>query len=137
MRSFSLVERDSKILQADQAAKHWSSADTLLQAAWSKAVQSTSRGTCPSSFGKPSQAYQSQSGSSAKGGIEEFEIRNVVLAPRGEESPKENAVVSSRTYGDLSPVECQNSEVLKKVNYPRLKAEACVVTHIENRRKPV
>ena len=90
------------VLQADQAKRYWSSADTLLQTAWRTAVQSTSGGTCPSSFGKP--ISQSQSGSFAKEGIAKFDVRNVVLAVKSKESPKENEVVSFKTYGIINPL---------------------------------
>ena len=74
------------ILQADQAQGLWSSADKLLQTAWRDAVESTSRGTCPSSFGRP-KAFQSQSGSFTKKGIAESKVQNVVVARlRGNES---------------------------------------------------
>ena len=94
------------VLQATQAKQCWASADTLLQAAWRKAVvESASRGHCPSSFGKPV-VSPSQSGSLVKEGIAEFEVRNVVPAIAGiagGESPKENKVVSFRTYGVSDP----------------------------------
>ena len=69
------------ILQAAEAKKFWPSADTLLQAAWREAVQSASRGHCPSSFGKPI-AYPSQSGSLVKEEIAKFEAWNVVVASK-------------------------------------------------------
>ena len=94
------------VLQATQAKQCWASADTLLQAAWRKAVvESASRGHCPSSFGKPV-VSTSQSGSLVKEGIAKFEVRNVVPAIAGiagGESPKENKVVSFRTYGVSDP----------------------------------
>jgi len=80
------------ILQAGQAKRLWSSADKLLRTAWRDAVESTSRGTCPSSFGridrqKAYQSYQSQSGSFAEKGITESKDQNAVVARlRGDES---------------------------------------------------
>lgn len=97
-------EEDKYVLHTDLAQKAWSSADTLLQTAWRTAIQSTNGRLIPSSFGSLNLS-QSQSGSPAKGRIAEFEVRNVVPSRRyGGESPKENKVVSSRTYGVLTPV---------------------------------
>jgi len=76
-------------LQANQAKKHWSSADTLLQAAWREAVQSASGRHCPSSFGKP--PCQSQSGSLEEEEIAKFEVRNAVPVRQGE-SEREQSV---------------------------------------------
>ena len=83
------------IFQAAKAEKLWPSADKLLQAAWKNAVESTSRGPLPSSFGRP-KASRSQSRSLVERGknvITEFKIQDAVLGlPKTEESPKANEV---------------------------------------------
>jgi hypothetical protein len=57
------VDSFSFFLHADQAQKAWSGAESLLWAAWKKAIKPASGRVVPSSFG----ANQSQSGSSRKG----------------------------------------------------------------------
>jgi hypothetical protein len=92
-------EEDKYILHADQAQKAWPSADKLLQTAWRIALQSTSEGFIPSSFGRIA-SPRGQSGSPAKKGTVEFEIQDVVSACRwGGESLKENKMIPLEPMG--------------------------------------
>ena len=87
------------ILQTGQAERLWPSVDKLLQTVWRDEVnQSTSRGLCPSSYGRP-KANHSQSGSSVERGkkiIAKFKVQDVVFVlPKNyktEESLKANEV---------------------------------------------
>lgn len=97
------VSEGKYVFQANQAAKVWTSADALLQAAWKTAVQSANGKTCLSAFGKQ-RVFQSKSGSLAEEGIAKFEVQDVVVASLSNESLKENEVVSFRTHGVLTPV---------------------------------
>ena len=86
------------ILQAAEASRLWTSADKLLQTAWQDAVESTTSGTCPASFGKP-KAFQSQSRSFAKDRIAKLKVQNVVLGGSAEESLKESEAFPSEPAG--------------------------------------
>ena len=91
-------DEDKYTLHADQAQKAWSSADTPLQIAWGVALQSTTEGLVPSSFGRIHP--RGQSGSSAKKEIVKFEIRDVVsTCPWSGESQKENKTVPLEPTG--------------------------------------
>ena len=92
------VERNEKekyILQTSQALCAWPSADKLLQAVW-RISQSTTRGACPSSFGR----FRSQSGSLAKDGRVKFEAHGVVpVFVECGESMGENKIFPSEPAG--------------------------------------
>ena len=85
------------ILQTDQAARLWSSADKLLRTVWSNSLQSMSRGTCPSSFGTIS---QSQNRSFVEKGIVKSKVQDVVIgAVSANESLKADKIFSLEPAG--------------------------------------
>jgi len=95
-------ENEEYIFHADQAERHWSSADKLLQAAWKKSLQSATSGIRPASFGSL-KSLQRLSGSSAEDGRAEFESQNVVPSLRTGESLDENEVFPLEPMGIYSP----------------------------------